>query len=450
MTDDKKRVVVMMAACLAVLAIGALAAAALANMKRPPAEVPSKEVPLRVKALLAQPEDVQVVITTYGEVAPLDTVRIAPEVGGKVVEVHERLDVGEVIPAGQALFVVDPRSYTAVVADAKANVEQLTSAVERLKTQWANDRERLKTLKRSRDLAKAEFDRIRELFDEDQVGTQSGVDAAEQAYNNTVDQVDQLERALAVYPIQVREMESSLASGHARLELAEYDLERTCVTAPFDARVKEVSIEAGQYVAPGSPVLTLANDAVLELSAPVDSRDARKWLRFNGRRDENDGAWFDGLEPVPCRIRWTEDTGSHYWEGVLHRVERFEKETRMLQLAIRIDATDASSKDAEGLPLVEGMFCAVEIPGRTIEGAYRIPRSAVTFENNVYLVRESRLKTVPVELAYEKDNEAFLTTGLAPGDVVIVTRLVNPLENTLLDAVVENDLETATGPEEAT
>jgi hypothetical protein len=80
----------------------------------------------------------------------------------------------------------------------------------------------------------------------------------------------------------------------------------------------------------------------------------------------------------------------------------------------------------------------VEIPGRTLNGVIRLPRWAVSFENTVYTAEEGRLKTRPVEVARLEEGYAFVQSGLQPGDVVITTRLVDPLENTLLDLTLKN------------
>ncbi len=63
----------------------------------------------------------------------------------------------------------------------------------------------------------------------------------------------------------------------------------------------------------------------------------------------------------------------------------------------------------------------------------RLPRWAVSFQNTAYIVRENRLKTVPVQTARVEGETTFVSSGLNPGDVVIVTRLVDPLENTIVE-----------------
>jgi len=166
---------------------------------------------------------------------------------------------------------------------------------------------------------------------------------------------------------------------------------------------------------------------------PLDSRDARQWLRFRKGGSNGETGWFNDLEPARCTIRWTEGREGHVWHAQLHRVVKFDQQTRTLTVAIRIEAQQALSEDPEALPLVEGMFCAVEIPGRAMQGVIRLPRWAVSFENTVYVSSDSRLKTVSVEVARVQGDEAFVSRGLAPGDVVVVTRLIDPLENSLLE-----------------
>jgi hypothetical protein len=91
------------------------------------------------------------------------------------------------------------------------------------------------------------------------------------------------------------------------------------------------------------------------------------------------------------------------------------------------------------------MFCAVEIPGLVVENAYRLPNSAVSFEETVYVSDEGRLRTVPVTVSHRTGDYACVTAGLNPGDVVVTTRLTNPLESTLLDVQMEGEPTGVTG-----
>jgi len=422
--------------CAGVLFTGVMGMRTLAGMKKPPAEAKYEERPLRVELLQAEAENISVSLNAYGEVRALNTVSLAAEVSGKIVKIHPRLEVGEIIPKGDMLFRIDPRDYSGSVRQAQASADQWKNSISRLRKQYAMDKQRLKTLERNRDLTKAEFERIRRLFRQDSVGTRSGVDAAERAFNSAMDMADQMAQTIDLYPIRIKEAESSLRAAKASLSIANVGLERCEVRSPFNGRVKALSLELGQYVSPGVSVVTLADDSVLEIHLPLDTRDAREWLRFDADAEtsDTDGAWFSRLYPARCNIRWTENRDDHQWEGRLHRVINFDPQTRTLTVAVRIEAKNALPHDAGKLPLVEGMFCSVEIPGKILSNVIRLPRWAVSFENTVYVSHDNRLKTVPVKVARIQDEETFVSEGLRPGDMVITTRLVDPLENSLLEA----------------
>ena len=69
---------------------------------------------------------------------------------GKVVEVHPRLEVGEMVPAGEVLFRVDPEDYEATVAEAEATVARAKSRLAALRLQSKTDSERLETARAKR------------------------------------------------------------------------------------------------------------------------------------------------------------------------------------------------------------------------------------------------------------------------------------------------------------
>jgi len=430
-----KSILLRIGICVAVLLLGLVGMLKLATLKKPPPESRPVEQPIRVRGLTVQPEDVTVTITGYGEVRAVTRVSLAPEVAGRVVTVHPRLEPGGIVPRDAVLFAVDPRTYAAAVAEARAAAEQLQATVLRLEKQYAIDRERRKTLARNRDLANAEFERLKQLYEKNHVGTQSGVDKAEQAYNTTVDMAEQLDQAVALYPFHIQEARSALKAARARTMQAEISLENCRVKAPFRARVASESIDIGAHVSPGVAVVTLVDDAVLEIQVPLDSRDVRRWLVFNDpAAGVESRSWFADVAQRPCRIRWTEDPQGPARAGRLHRVVAFDPQTRTVTVAVRIAAEDRKGFAGDALPLVEGMFCTIEIPGKQLANVFRLPRTAVSYEQTLFLVTEqSRLKTVGVEVAHTQGNTVFVSGGIVPGDTVVVTRLTDPLENVLLE-----------------
>ncbi len=412
---------------------GIISMLVLANMKEPPAEVQVNETKTRVETLTVQPEDVEVTIKGFGEVIALNTINIAPEVTGKLVRIHPRLEIGQIITKDEILFEIDSRDYLAGQEEALAAVLQTKNAITRLKQEFAISKSRLKALERNRDLAKAEFMRNKQLYNDNGIGTQSEIDKLEQAYNTTSDQVMQLNQSITTYPLRIKESEYSLRSANARLSRAKANLDRCIVKAPFSGRLKSVSVEAGQYVTPGQAIVSMVDDSASELHIPLDSIDAQKWLQFNSPANPDHAVWFHSLQALPVVIRWTEDTDGHTWEGIMDRVINYDKQTRTLTVAVRVEKPISRTNGV--LPLVEGMFCEVSIPGKTMSQVIRLPRWAVSFRNSVFIARDNRLKTLPVEVLRIQNDEVFVKSGISAGDQVITTRLVDPLENSLLEII---------------
>jgi multidrug efflux pump subunit AcrA (membrane-fusion protein) len=424
-----------------ILALGVAGMFVLSGLKKAPVEAAQvdEEKVLHVAVTSVQPEDVAVKIEGYGQVRALKSVEIAPEVSGRVVKTHPALVVGGIVPQGEALFVIEPEAFEARVDDARALVGQWESALKRAELERTNEGKRLKALQRNGDLTQAQFDRTRQLLKE-QVGSQAEVESMEQALVTANEQVDQMARSLQLYPIRIEETRNNLASAQAKLKLAELELAKTRVALPFAARVKSVSVQSEQYVTAGREIIQVVDDSILEISVPIDSRDARQWLDFNGTATGSGGAWFTELHQAPCKIHWTEEIGGGVWTGLLHRVEAFDPASRTLTVAIRISGEEAVAPESGNFPLVEGMFCQVEIPGRTMKNIFRLDSKSVSFENTIFIADEDkRLKTQAIKVARVQDGFTFISEGLEAGDQIVTTRLVNPLEHSLLDFDIDEE-----------
>ena len=60
---------------------------------------------------------------------------------------------------------------------------------------------------------------------------------------------EQLGQAVTLFPVRIREAGNGLAAAQAQLELARVNRERCVVRAPFNARVKQVTLEAQNRLA---------------------------------------------------------------------------------------------------------------------------------------------------------------------------------------------------------
>ncbi len=374
--------------CLLILAGGVAGMKWLKAMKKPPVQVQQKESALAVQVQRVQPETVPVLVSGYGEIVSRSVITLPAEVSGRITTAYKDLHVGAVIQKGEVLYVINDQDYRLELDSAQA---------------------RLNSLSRDLELARKEHDRLGGLYKKN-IGTQSSVEQAERTVNSIQTQIVQMEQALR----------------QAKLYLS-----RCLIRAPFTGRITELFAEQDEYVSPGKNLVTLTNDNDLEIQVPLDSREALKWLRFQPSQQE--GSWFGKPEKTICTVTWTENTAVQA-KGSVDRAIRFDSKLRSLVLAVRIQPEHNTA-----LPLTQGMFCKVDIQGHAIERAFVLPRQAVSFENTVYVAEENRLQTRPVDVARIQDGKAIVVSGLQEGEQVIVTRLENPPENSLVQIAAVDD-----------
>jgi len=311
---------------------------------------------------------------------------LSSEVSGKIIFKRAQLEVGRIVEQGETLFTIDPEDYQLDLA--------ITESL-------------LKILTRDHEIARAEFTRIDTLYRTKKVGNQSAVEKAEAAVNSIANQLQQVRQ---------------------NRERAKIKLNRCVLRAPFTGRVSKVEVEQDEYMKPGQKMITLVNDAALEVIVPLNSRDAATWLQLDTNTEQLADNWFARPLPVHCLVVWSENNRVQ-GTGQLDRIVPFDPKTRMLSVAI---ALDSSESESSAIPLTDGMFCRVTIPGRVLKQVYVVPRQAVSFTGSVYVVEGGRLQTRKVTVVREDGDTAVISDGLAPGNTVITTRLENPLSNALV------------------
>ena len=387
MAGKKPSLIVRLVLCLLILALGIGGFIVLKKMKKAPPERPLSRPAIPVEVMIVQPRDFPVTIHGYGDVKARTRVTLSAEVSGRVLRKKDHLLAGSVVGRGDILFAIDDRDYRLALDTAKS---------------------RLAVLARDLALAKAELQRVDTLRRKKRVGSISAVEKAEAAVNAIRNQIAQVKKT----------------RDHAEIQLG-----RCLLRAPFTGRVGWTGVEADEYVTPGKKMITLIDDSILEVKVPLDSRDAARWLRLEDREQADGQHWFARPEPVTCTVIWSEDDTVRA-AATVDRIVSFDPKTRMIEVAVTL-----KQEKKTPVPLVDGMFSRVTIPGRVLHGVYIVPREAVTFTGMVYVVNQDHLHSRKVEVVREENDLAVIDKGLAPGDAVITTRLEQPLENALVRVV---------------
>jgi RND family efflux transporter MFP subunit len=152
---------------------------------------------------------------------PADVSSLSFEIGGQLKAVT--LTVGQKVQLGDVLAEIDPRSL-------QTQVEQASAGVQQTQAQFDN--------------AEGDFRRKEELLKRG-VATQAVFDQSKATLLSSKAQLDQAQR---------------------QLELANHNLDRSKLLAPFSGTIARVEIKSYGQVAAGQPVVTLYSDDRFEMS----------------------------------------------------------------------------------------------------------------------------------------------------------------------------------------
>jgi multidrug resistance efflux pump len=183
-------------------------------------------------------------------------VRIAPEVGGKVVEVAAETD--QRIEAGAVLFRIDPDQYALAVRRAEAALEAAGQSIGASTAAVAAAQAKLAEAVAKRENAREQTARAFELVKKGvyaaarQQQAQTVLDSAEAGVAQAEAEVEKARQTLgpqgAANP-QIREAMGALAQ-------ANLDLTRTTVVAPSEGGVTSLSLTIGQVLGKGEAAMT--------------------------------------------------------------------------------------------------------------------------------------------------------------------------------------------------
>lgn len=359
---------------------------------RPPVEkVDNVRATPRVRVVPVEPETVQLNVSTHGTVRPRMESELIPQVSGPVVTVSPQLVSGGFFREGDVLIEVDPRDYQAALERARAALVR----------------------------ARSEHDRAAKALER-----RSGLSKRGVASDSQMDDARNAEQITA----------AAQREAQAALELAERDLERTRMKAPFDGRVREESVGVGQFVTRGTPIAKLYATDYVEVRLPIPDRQlAFLDLPLAGQED--------GVPPV-VRLYANFAGGEHVWEGVIERTEgEIDPQSRMVHVVARVEAPYESDEQDPGRPpLAVGLFVRAEIEGRAFDDAVVLPRSALHGEDRVWIVdREGRLRERTVHVLRTARDEVVVAGGLHSGEQVVVSPVDAAVEGMTVEPLRASD-----------
>ncbi len=207
------------------------------------------------------------------------------------------------------------------------------------------------------------------------------------------------ERDLEVARWNVLNAESQLADAQSRLTVAEKQLAKTEIRAPFAGVVSDKSVSAGDIVQPGSALFTVVDPTQMKLEASVRAEELSE-LRVGA--------------PVEFSVN------GYPGRSFTGRIERInpvaDPATRQVRITVEIP-------NAEGR-LVSGLFAEGRVASETRAGLV-VPVTAVDvrgLQPSVTRIKNGRTEKVTVELGLrdEATERLEIRSGLALGDTLLL------------------------------
>jgi RND family efflux transporter MFP subunit len=334
--------------------LGALCGLTLVSCGRADRPNPTRAeaAPRAVRVARAEVRPMERVLHVVGTLFARDEATVAAEVAGKIEQSH--VDLGDQVHAGQVLALIDFTAYEALVRQSAANLARASASA-------ANAAQNLK--------------RIRDL------------------QRDKISSASELDQAVA----EDRQRRAEVKAAEAAHAIAQLNLERSRVKAPFDGAVAQRVASVGDYVAVGAPILRLVKTSPLRLRLDVPERQA---LAVRAGQS----------------VRVSAEGDANRYTGRIARVAPAIREAdRMLVVEADIPNDDGR--------LRAGLFARAQIVVDEHEEGVSVPANAlVTFAGleKVVVIQDGRAAEKTVTTGRRGADWIEIVSGLGAGETVVL------------------------------
>jgi len=333
-------------------------------------------------------------------------VGIAPEVSGRIVELH--VEDNQYVKQGDLLYVIDPRPYQARLDKAKAELllaekdvdsRRASSgsaeiAIERLEHQRAAADAEVKRIEAEDEYLHNYLERLEPLADKQYVTTDqlkqarsryaasraelADAKAKELSARSAIEEAKSDSRRAVSLIAQVGDVNARIEAARAMVSAAELDLEYCYVRAPFNAYVTNLNTREGEYAKAGAQMFALVDDRHWYVIA--DFKETYLKSIKPGQAAEVFLVGYPGkrYRGVVTGIGWANSPDNTKQQGVLPEVQRT---LNWVILASRFPVRiEIAERDAEH-PLRMGMTAFVTVLERSADLPENSPGSTERLDN---------------------------------------------------------------------
>ena len=216
-------------------------------------------------------------VSTDNAYVQADHATIAPQIGGRVVEVlvHDN----QPVKAGDVLFRIDPQPLQIAMARMQAQMESVRSLLDAGRAGYRSAQADLTSADEALRVNERQYERMKEMRAKGLVA-QKDVDDAANNYANArgkrdsdVAALNKAQSILGGLPNTKDEELAGYKLAQAQYEQAKLDLEHATVRAPIDGVVGKVTLQPGDFLATGQAAMPLVATKTLWVDANFKETD---------------------------------------------------------------------------------------------------------------------------------------------------------------------------------
>jgi multidrug efflux pump subunit AcrA (membrane-fusion protein) len=377
---------------------------------------PSKPVEERifyVETLRPESQDVQPLIKTFGSVRASRSAEIRSMVLGRVTFLSERFQSGYFVEKGTRLVGIDSSDFESVLSDRKAELLRDQAFFRELEGELVWERRLRVSAEHQVELADQERIRSRELL------TQGLL--SKKAFDDDDSQFIKIEQARMQHDQTISRLESRLEQQSAEVAMAKtavVDAERgladTNIYAPFSGHISGVALGIGQRVSIGEGLGRLISSAELEVMFDLPESDFSRILNDPYTRKNLP---TESLVGKPLKILWRLGSVVRTFQAELSRIG---SEIDPSVGGIQIYAELETGAYLQGIR--SGAFVEVEMADQVYKNIFKLPVSALSNDDRLYLIVDGRLKAFEAEVLRIVDGDMLVRATL-PADAVVVSKV---------------------------
>lgn len=381
----------------------------------------SKEAPIKIEeqtwVVAVKPVTLSVLsptITLYGRVespraATLRTPTLSLNLSTQVTKVA--VLEGKTVHKGQILIALEDQDSRLNLKQKEAELIDIQAQIQIEKQRHANNIKAIKHEQALLNLMQTSVKRLRKLS-KNKLSSQASIDEAQQAVERQMLTIISRRLEIKNHKARLTQLEAKRSRALAQRDIARLELARTQIKAPFTGVIAKVTVAVGDRVRSGDSLLSIYDNAALEIRAQIPSRYQNTVLKAlaNGYQLQAQAQ----IQTKSLRLQLDRVSGEiNLDSGGIDGLFRVNKSGQLLRL---------------------GEFITLQLSLPHQSRIVALPFEAVYGINRIYKLVDGRMKAVSIERIGERSttkgySEILVRSpDLHQNDQVIITQLPNAMD----------------------